>query len=104
MAAGRNTFIDDMLSRCGFINVIEEDRYPEVRESDLIHLDPDLILFSSEPYPFKEEHLAPVAKLVPKVHVELVDGEPFSWYGSRLINSVPYFEKLLKRISQNRIV
>lgn len=104
MAAGRNTFIDDMLERCGFKNVILEDRYPEVRESDIIHLDPELILFSSEPYPFKEEHLEPVAKLIPKVHVELVDGEPFSWYGSRLLNSVPYFNKLLKRISENRIV
>ncbi len=104
MAAGKNTFVDDMLTRCGFNNVIDEDRYPEIRESDLIHLDPELVLFSSEPYPFKEEHLAPIAKLIPNVHVELVDGEPFSWYGSRLQNSVAYFNKLLQRIKQNRLV
>jgi ABC-type Fe3+-hydroxamate transport system substrate-binding protein len=102
MAVGRNTFIDDMLTRCGFDNVIDLDRYPEVREADLLHLDPELILFSSEPFPFKEEHLQPIARLLPHTHLELVDGEPFSWYGSRLVNSVAYFTKLLNRINMQK--
>ncbi len=101
MAAGKQTFIDDMLGRCGFENVLTESRYPELKQSDIKRLNPDLVLFSSEPYPFKEHHLQFMHKLLPYAKLQLVDGEPFSWYGSRLLNSVPYFTKLLEVIKEN---
>jgi ABC-type Fe3+-hydroxamate transport system substrate-binding protein len=94
MAAGNDTFINDMLARCGFENVVDIERYPELSEADLIHLDPELILFSSEPYPFKEQHMEQLQKLLPHTHMQLVNGEPFSWYGSRLLESANYFKKL----------
>ena len=99
MAAGHDTFINDMLNRCGFENVVTTDRYPELTEADLIHLDPDVILFSSEPYPFKEHHMDQLKKLLPHTRMQLVNGEPFSWYGSRLLQSVGYFKKLIEILS-----
>jgi hypothetical protein len=101
MAAGKQTFIDDMLSRCGFENVLTESRYPELKPSDIVRLNPEVVLFSSEPYPFKEHHMNFIAKLLPYAKLQLVDGEPFSWYGSRLLTSVPYFKKLLNVLDKD---
>jgi len=96
ITAGKQTFIDDMLGRCGFENAIHTARYPELKEEDLQELNPDLVLLSSEPYPFKEHHMGRLKRMLPNATLQLVDGEPFSWYGSRLKNSVAYFKKLLE--------
>ncbi len=98
MAVGKGTFVDDMLTRCGFVNVITDSRYPELTESDIVKLNPEVIFFSSEPYPFKEHHMQRLQQLLPYTKMQLVDGEPFSWYGSRLLTSVPYFNKLIQII------
>lgn len=94
LAAAKNTFIDDMLQRCGFENFISETRYPEWTPDP--SQSPDLILLSSEPYPFKEKHIAELQEIYPQANVLLVDGEMFSWYGSRLRESAAYFTNLLK--------
>ena len=96
MVAGANTFIHDMLRRCGYTNAFADrtERYPEVSPAELAAADPDLILLSSEPYPFVEKHIAELNLLLPGVPVRLVDGEPFSWYGSRLLRSPAYFNGL----------
>ncbi len=93
MAAGPGTFIDDMLRRCGHVNAFAHraERYPEVSPAELAAADPDLVFLSSEPYPFGEKHIAEVAMVLPGAPVRLVDGEPFSWYGSRLLRSPAYF-------------
>lgn len=95
MASGKQTFVDDMLQRCGLINVVNEARYPELKDADVIRLAPELVFFSSEPFPFKEHHMEAVQKILPHSKLQLVDGEPFSWYGSRLAESPAYFRKLL---------
>lgn len=95
IAAGPNTFIDAMLSTLGFQNAMQEERYPEVK---LEALNPDLIFLSSEPYPFKEKHIEELQNQFPNSQVVLVDGEYFSWYGSRLIGAPAYFEELLNQI------
>ena len=97
MAAGRDTFIDAMLTECGWTNVFAdaEGRYPEFSESELAEREPDRVLLSSEPYPFKERHIASVQALVPQARVEVVDGELFSWYGSRLEKSPMYLKGLM---------
>jgi ABC-type Fe3+-hydroxamate transport system substrate-binding protein len=59
MAAGKGTFIDSMLSKIGLVNVVEETRYPTFSEAQLQQLQPELIYLSSEPYPFKQEHIRP---------------------------------------------
>lgn len=97
MWAGGDTFIHQMLRRCGWENVLADTvRYPEVSLKAITALAPDLILLSSEPYPFREKHLKEVRTAVPDASVLLVDGEVFSWYGSRLLQSPAYFEKLIK--------
>lgn len=97
MAAGHGTFVNDMLRRCGLENVFDEGdaRYPEITPQELAEADPDLILLSSEPYPFNEEHIADLNMICPGTPVRLVDGELFSWYGSRLLRSPAYFSGVL---------
>ena len=94
MVAGPNTFINDMLSIAGFKNLIQTSRYPEVKPEELEFLNPDYLLLSSEPFPFKEKHLTLFKTLLPNSEVRIVDGELFSWYGSRLLKALPYFKSL----------
>lgn len=94
MVAGKNTFVDAMLDYAGFENVVEGDRYPVVEERDLLALAPEYILLSSEPFPFGEKHRQEFQRLLPQAKVLLVDGEMFSWYGSRLLRAMDYFKRL----------
>ncbi|RZS96102.1 ABC transporter substrate-binding protein [Cecembia calidifontis] len=84
MAAGTQTFIHYMLGKAGFTNLVQEPRYPELSMEDLKNLSPDFLLLSSEPFPFKQKHIDEFAAHLPQTQVQLVDGEMFSWYGSRL--------------------
>jgi ABC-type Fe3+-hydroxamate transport system substrate-binding protein len=90
MFAGRNTFIDDILRKIGLQNVIVQSRYPELNLSQLQSLNSQLVLLSSEPYPFKQKHIDEIQSALPNAKVILVDGEMFSWYGSRLVKAVNY--------------
>ncbi len=94
MVAGQDTFINEMLSIAGYKNLISTSRYPEVNIEDLQALDPDYLLLSSEPFPFKEKHLSHFKTLLPNARVRIVDGELFSWYGSRLLKAQFYFKSL----------
>jgi len=94
MVAGKGTFINDMLLKCGLVNVFETERYPEVSTEMLIAANPDVVLLSSEPYPFKEKHIKELKVILPAATIQLVDGEMFSWYGSRLLHAPAYFEAL----------
>ncbi|WP_449438184.1 helical backbone metal receptor [Pedobacter steynii] len=98
MLAGSNTFIDNILALNGLSNVIKDNRYPEIELNELAQLKPDLIFLSSEPYPFKEEHLEEIRTIIPEAKVMLVDGEMFSWYGSRLVKAVQYLFQLQKEL------
>ncbi len=94
MAAGSNTFIHDMLLRCGLRNLAPDPRYGELTHNEISELNPDIILLSSEPFPFKEVHRKELKGICPNAEVMLVDGEMFSWYGSRLKLAFRYFESL----------
>lgn len=94
MVAGQDTFINEMLSIAGFKNLIQTSRYPEVKPEALQLLNPDYLLLSSEPFPFKEKHLDFFKALLPNANIRIVDGELFSWYGSRLLKAPPYFKSL----------
>ena len=91
MAAGSDTFINDMMKRCGFINTIEKERYPQVSIDELREC--EIVLLSSEPFPFKQKHIEELQ--LPSM---LVDGEMFSWYGSRLLQVPDYFRQLRSHI------
>lgn len=94
MVAGQDTFINEMLSIAGFKNLIQNLRYPELQLEELLSLTPDYLLLSSEPFPFKEKHLSFFKTLLPNAEVRIVDGELFSWYGTRLLKALPYFKML----------
>jgi len=100
MSVNQNTFINDMLKSSGFDNVLKDEMvYPTISETQIKLLNPDLIFLSSEPFPFKEKHLIAFQKQFLNVKIMLVDGEYFSWYGSRLQNAPSYFEDLINEIS-----
>jgi ABC-type Fe3+-hydroxamate transport system substrate-binding protein len=96
MAAGKNTFIDSMLTKCGWQNAVITERYPQLPEQHLAELNPDLVFLSSEPFPFAEKHIQEVQRVLPNASVLLVDGELFSWYGSRMLLAPAYFNSLLE--------
>lgn len=95
MCAGNDTFIHDMLLRCGMVNACNSARYPELTSEQIKEMQPELILLSSEPYPFKEMHIAELLNIYPHAEVKLVDGEYFSWYGSRMKDAPEYFAKCI---------
>ena len=99
MSIGTDTFIHDMLTRCGFKNsLIKVCRYPIISNDEMKSNKPDLIFLSSEPYPFKGKHIAELLELSPMSNVVLVDGEFFSWYGSRLRYAPKYFIDLINKL------
>lgn len=92
MTVGSDTFIHDMLQQTGFKNAVGDlNRYPELSIEQIKKLHPEIIMLSSEPYPFKEKHLTEIQAIVPDAKILLVDGEMFSWYGSRLQYCWKYF-------------
>ncbi len=96
MVAGHGTFVNDMLKRCGLVNVFDEGdaRYPAITAQELAEAGPELLLLSSEPYPFQEKHIKEFNAILPGTPVRIVDGEYFSWYGSRLLRAPDYFNGL----------
>lgn len=102
MLAGRHTFINTLLELNGLENVLrdKQSRYPEIDLRELESLQPDIIMLSSEPFPFKEKHKKEVLKHFKKARVEFIDGEYFSWYGSRLLPAFDYFRKFQTKLSR----
>jgi ABC-type Fe3+-hydroxamate transport system substrate-binding protein len=96
MVAGGDTFIHHMLQQCSLSNIFAgENRYPSITLDELADLGCELVLLSSEPYPFRDKHIAEISEVLPAARVRLVDGEMFSWYGSRLLESPAYFRQLI---------
>ena len=96
MTIGGDTYINDMLEQVGYTNVFkDQSRYPIVDIDMLKSADIDMILLSSEPFPFSEQHMNELQKELPNILVRLVDGEFFSWYGSRLLHMKKYLSNLL---------
>jgi iron complex transport system substrate-binding protein len=115
MVAGGDTFINELLKLNKFENIYDnhqtrggaersaakyEGRYPEVIIQKMrIQGDPDLVLLSSEPFPFKDEHAFELGRFTHHAKTVFVDGEMFSWHGSRLVKAFAYFKKLHEKIT-----
>jgi ABC-type Fe3+-hydroxamate transport system substrate-binding protein len=85
MLAGSETYIHEVLDWFGWENVVKAARYPSLSVDDLIALKPQKFFLSSEPYPFQAKHISAYAQaLGDSCEVRCVDGECFSWYGSRM--------------------
>ena len=101
MAAGQHTFITSMLNQCGLKNIDESNlRYDEISKDKIRDLNPDFIFLSSEPYPFKAKHIAEITKFS-NAKTILVDGEIFSWYGTRLTHFKTYIKSLKPLLNTN---
>lgn len=106
MSIGHDTFIHDMMQKAGFANVLDsQTRYPELTIDQILELNPAVVLFSSEPYNFKAADMEVLKSAFAKANKTppnciLVDGELFSWYGSRLLKSCTYFQQLQASILQ----
>lgn len=94
MVVGSHTFVNYLLNLNKFENVYEEEpRYPEIDIHQLKEM--DFLLLSSEPFPFAEKHRQELLPMVKKeTQIKFVDGEYFSWYGSRLAAAFQYFKSL----------
>jgi ABC-type Fe3+-hydroxamate transport system substrate-binding protein len=99
MTIGNDTFIHSMLQIAGFKNIFsDKTRYPEITITDLQNENCELLLLSSEPFPFKQKHIEELQPLLPSTKIILADGEIFSWYGSRLLKAPDYFINLHETI------
>ncbi len=103
MSIGHDTFIHAMMEKAGFDNLFKnKTRYPELTLEYLEELQPEVVLLSSEPFPFQQKHADELAAHLPHTKIVLVDGEMFSWYGSRLIQAPSYFDTLMREITDTR--
>lgn len=99
MSIGGDTFIHQMLLYNGFENVFaNQNRYPEIKIAELAERQCELVLLSSEPYPFKQKHIEELKQSLPNTKIFLVNGELFSWYGSRLLEAPHYFKALRQNL------
>ncbi len=105
MTVGGDTFIHDVMQWGGLDNVYSnQTRYPEVTPETLAERDLDVVLCSSEPFPFhkKDTFTADLRDALPDIPVEVVDGQPFSWYGPRLLDTPAYLTELRERLPTPR--
>lgn len=104
MSINYDTFIHAMLTTCGLNNCFSEQaaRYPVISESMLRKAAPELVILPSEPFPFTQKHADEIREIIPQTRFFLVNGEMFSWYGSRLIKSPPYYNKLIQAWQNQR--
>jgi ABC-type Fe3+-hydroxamate transport system substrate-binding protein len=104
MVAGSDNFINELLKLNHFQNIYADNsetsgRYPEIELKKMrLHGDPDLVFLSSEPYPFKEEDAFEIGRFTHHAKTVFVDGEMFSWYGSRLLKAFDYFKKMHQKL------
>lgn len=100
MVAGHGTFIQEMLHQCGLVNVFGHlPRYPEVTAAQVRKARPEILLLASEPYPFGERHLSEFTQYFPESPPVLVNGQIFSWYGSRLLEAPGYMRALRQKLN-----
>jgi ABC-type Fe3+-hydroxamate transport system substrate-binding protein len=94
MSVGGDTFIHHVLQYLGLENVTAHfQRYPIINNL-MGDLHPDLIFFSSEPYPFQTSDFEALCGIFPKSQFLLVQGEYFSWFGSHMTDAGNYLRQL----------
>ena len=101
MTIGSDTFIHRILTEIGFENIFKnQTRYPQISTEDLA--DADVIMLSSEPFPFKEKHIEELKAFYPDKKIIIVDGEAFSWYGTHIAKCEEYFRELVSQFAYTK--
>lgn len=102
MSIGRDTYLHDVMKRWHLVNVFEDRiRYPETSVDEIREINPDVILLSSEPYPFSDKHTMEFRELFPASKTRVVNGEWFSWYGSRMRKAFPELTHWRRELEQD---
>lgn len=99
MSVNADTFAHSLLAQAGGINLFadREERYPEIEARDLAAGRPDLVLLSTEPFPFRRRHLEELVREtgLPRASFRIADGEYLSWHGSRTPDGIDYAASLI---------
>ena len=102
MVAGNHTFIHHFAEKMGFENVFGDlDRYPEIDLNEVNRRQLDFVLLSSEPFSFSEKNVEDFEDIISQNRVRIVDGQMFSWYGSRLVEGIQYLGQLRQELNEN---
>ena len=103
MVVGNDTFINEMLALNKFDNIYANmSRYPKIEIDRIRHEgDPDVVILSSEPYAFKDEHAMEISSYTNRSITVFGDGEMFSWFGSRMLLAFDYFKALHKKLESH---
>lgn len=103
MVVGNDTYINEMLELNKFENIYANmSRYPKIEINKIRHEgDPDVVILSSEPYDFKDEHAMEIASFTNRSITFFADGEMFSWPGSRMLLAFDYFKELHKKLESH---
>lgn len=101
MTIARDTYISRTLALINWqtLPLDSNERYPEVALPSYAGR-VSRVLLSSEPFHFKQHHIAEVQALVAGASVTLIDGEMTSWYGSRAIEGLNYLAELGSRYGE----
>ncbi|MGY6649821.1 ABC transporter substrate-binding protein [Wenyingzhuangia sp. IMCC45574] len=102
MAAGDSTYINHILELNNYQNIYsKEDGYLEINPKRIRHEgDPEVLFFSSEPFPFKDKHAFEISEYTNRSSAVFVDGEMFSWFGARLLKALDYFKTVKERLNE----
>jgi len=103
MVVGNDTYINEILKLNKFENIYANmSRYPKIEIDRIRHEgDPDLVILSSEPFPFKDEHAMELSTYTNRSITLFGDGEMFSWPGSRMLLAFDYFKELHKKLESH---
>lgn len=99
MSVNRDTFAHSLLAQAGGINLFADrgDRYPRIEPEELASGGADLVLLSTEPFPFRARHADELARAsgLPRAAFRIADGEYLSWHGSRTPDGIDYAAGLI---------
>ena len=100
MTVNVDTFVSALLGDAGGRNAFasRSNRYPVITPEELGDANPDVVLLSTEPFPFKPSHADELARAsgVARERFRVVDGELLSWHGSRTPAGIDYAEQVIE--------
>ena len=102
MTVSRDTYVSRMLALVNWETVPANSiaRYPKIELGPAVLDEAGVVLLSSEPFMFRETHLAEMRALpvLRGKKIALIDAEMTSWYGSRAIEGLAYLRRFREQI------
>ncbi len=101
MVASRDTYISQLLKSAGFENACQDTngRYPTMDETAIAKSDAEVVFLTSEPYCFSTAELFYLSDKYDKKEYRIVNGQNFSWYGSRIIQSINTIDRIIRQLN-----